>query len=98
MKKILLAVCALFMVNAMFAQSYVRTTDAKNVSVKKSTVTGRETAVPENITPMTRSIVGASFMGTTYYDLQTNGAMPQKMLILRIAVVLVITTSMAALG
>ena len=78
MKKILLAVCALFMVNAMFAQSYVRTTDAKNVSVKKSTVTGRETAVPENITPMTRSIVGANFMGTTYYDLQTNGAMPQK--------------------
>lgn len=78
MKKILLAVCALFMVNAMFAQSYVRTTDAKNVSVKKSTVTGRETAVPENITPMTRSIVGANFMGTTYYDLQTNGTMPQK--------------------
>ncbi len=78
MKKILLAVCALFMVNAMFAQSYVRTTDAKNVSVKKSTVTGRETAVPENITPMTRSSVSANFMGTTYYDLQTNGAMPQK--------------------
>lgn len=78
MKKILLAVCALFMVNAMFAQSYVRTTDARNVSVKKSTVTGRETAVPENITPMTRSSVSANFMGTTYYDLQTNGSMPQK--------------------
>ena len=66
------------MVNAMFAQSYVRTTDARNVSVKKSTVTGRETAVPENITPMTRSSVSANFMGTTYYDLQTNGTMPQK--------------------
>jgi hypothetical protein len=62
----------------MFAQSYVRTTDARNVSVKKSTVTGRETAVPENITPMTRSSVSANFMGTTYYDLQTNGTMPQK--------------------
>ena len=78
MKKLLLAVSALFLVSAVFAQGVVRTTDAKNVPMVKKTITGRETAAPENVIPMMRS-TSRNYIGTTYYDLQTNGSMAPKM-------------------
>lgn len=78
MKKILLAVSALFLVSAVFAQGVVRTTDAKNVPMVKKTITGRETAAPENVIPMMRS-TSRNYIGTTFYDLQTNGSMSPKM-------------------
>lgn len=78
MKKFLLAVSALFLVSAVFAQGVVRTTDAKNVSMVKKTITGRETATPENVIPMMRT-VNHNYIGTTFYDLQSNGSMSQKM-------------------
>ena len=68
MKKLLLAVSALFLVSAVFAQGVVRTTDAKNVPMVKKTITGRETAAPENVIPMMRS-TSRNYIGTTYYDL-----------------------------
>ena len=78
MKKLLLAVSALFLVSAVFAQGVVRTTDAKNVPMVKKTITGRETAAPENVIQMMRS-TSRNYIGTTYYDLQTNGSMAPKM-------------------
>ena len=78
MKKILLAVSALFLVSAVFAQDLMRTTDARNVQMKTKIVSGRETAVPENVMPMVRAH-SSNFIGTTFYDLQSNGSMSQKM-------------------
>lgn len=78
MKKILLAVTALFMINAMFAQDMVKTTSLSNIPMVKKTITGREEAAPQNIiNPITRA-VSRNFVGTTYYDLQTNGSMSNK--------------------
>lgn len=77
MKKFLLAVSALFLVSAVFGQNMVRITDAKTVPMVKKTITGRETATPENVIPMMRS-TSRNYIGTTYYDLQTNGSMSQK--------------------
>ena len=79
MKKFLLAVTALFLVSAVFAQGVVRTTNARNVSMEKKIITGRETAAPENVIPMMRS-TSRSYLGTTFYDLQTNGSMSQRMI------------------
>lgn len=78
MKKFLLAVSALFLVSAVFAQNMVRVTDAKNVPMVKKTITGRETNVPENVTPMMRT-TSRNYIGTTFYDLQTNGSMAPKL-------------------
>ena len=78
MKKFLLAVSALFLVSAVFAQGVERTTSAKNVPMVKKTITGRETATPENVIPMMRS-TSRSYIGQTFYDLQTNGSMAPKM-------------------
>lgn len=78
MKKILLAVSALFLFSAVFAQDMKRTTDVRNVQMVTKTISGRETAVPENIAPMMRT-VSHNYIGTTYYDLQSNGSMAQKM-------------------
>ena len=78
MKKILLAVSALFLINAVFAQGVVKTRDNMNVQKVKTTITGREEAAPQQVMPMTR-MVDRNFIGATYYDLQTNGSMPQKM-------------------
>jgi hypothetical protein len=77
MKKILLAVSALFLINAIFAQDVVKTRDNMKVQKVKTTMTGREEAVPQQVMPMTRAMA-REFIGTTYYDLQTNGSMPQK--------------------
>ena len=77
MKKILLAVCALFICSTVFAQSTVITNNFKNVAVKKTTVTGREEAAPANVNPITRAH-NNNFLGTTFYDLQTNGSQAQK--------------------
>lgn len=77
MKKILLAVCALFICSTVFAQSTVITNNFKNVAVKKTTVTGREEAAPLNVNPITRAH-NNNFLGTTFYDLQTNGTQAQR--------------------
>ena len=78
MKKFLLAVSALFLVSAIFAQGTATSADVRNVSMQKKVITGRETAAPENVIPMMRATT-RNFIGTTYYDLQTNGSMAQKM-------------------
>lgn len=78
MKKILLAVTALFLVNAMFAQDVAKVRNMNTVAMKKTFITGREEAVPQQVMPMLRA-QSHNFIGTTYYDLQTNGSMPNKM-------------------
>jgi hypothetical protein len=80
MKKILLAVSALFLVGAVFAQS-------ERVDVRKQAVlttnqkvyhTGfEEGAVPQTLAPITR-IYNRGYIGMTYYDLQTNGSMSNR--------------------
>lgn len=82
MKKILLAVSALFLVNAMFAQTQRVDARAQKVSIPyhKTEITGREQlAEPENVNPMTRNM-SRNFIGTTYYDLQTNGSMTSRII------------------
>lgn len=80
MKKFLLAVFALLLINAMYAQMQradVRR-NAPSAIAHKTTLTGFENgAVPENIAPMTR-FMSRNYIGTTYYDCQSNGSMPCK--------------------
>lgn len=78
MKKILLAVSALFLINAMFAQEFVRTSTIPMKQHKKTFITGREDGVPQQVAPMTRAM-SRNFIGTTYYDLQSNGSMAPKL-------------------
>ena len=80
MKKILLAVSALFLFSAVFAQSERVDIRKQVVSTanQKSYLTGfEEGAVPQTISPITR-IYDRSFIGMTYYDLQTNGSMSNR--------------------
>ena len=77
MKKILLAVSAFFLINAMFAQDVATNRNMSTVPMKKTFITGREEAVPEQISPMVRA-TSRNFIGTTFYDLQTNGSMANK--------------------
>ena len=77
MKKILLAVTALFLVGAVFAQDVAKTRNMNTVAMKKTFVTGREEAVPQQVMPILRSH-SHNFIGKTYYDLQTNGSMANK--------------------
>ena len=77
MKKILLAVTALFLVNAMFAQDVVKTRDLNTVAMKKTVFTGREEAAPQEAMPMLRN-TSRNIIGTTFYDLQTNGSQAPK--------------------
>ena len=77
MKKILLAVTALFLVNAMFAQDVVKSRDLSTVAMKKTVFTGREEAAPQAVTPMLRT-TSRGIIGTTFYDLQTNGSQAPK--------------------
>lgn len=75
MKKFLLAVFALLIVSATFAQ---KVTSLKDVQVKKTYSTGNEfIAAPENDEPMVRTL-SRNFIGATYYDLQTNGSMSNR--------------------
>ena len=76
MKKILLAVTALFLVSATFAQSRIDTRQSAISSVaKKVQLSGfEEGAVPQNLAPITRAN-SRNFIGMTYYDCQTNGSM-----------------------
>ena len=79
MKKILLAVTALFLVSAVFAQDMAKAKDVRKVQMVNKTITGRETGgVPEISVPMVRS-TSHNYIGTTYYDLQSNGSMSQRM-------------------
>jgi CBS domain-containing protein len=77
MKKILLAVSALFLVSAVFAQGEridVRK-QALSAPAQKVQLTGfEEGAVPQTLAPITRA-TDRAFIGMTYYDLQTNGSM-----------------------
>ena len=77
MKKILLAVSALFLINAMFAQDVVKTRNLNTVAMKKTVFTGREEAAPQEVTPMLRT-TSRNIIGTTFYDLQTNGSQAPK--------------------
>ncbi len=80
MKKLLLAVSALFLVSAVFAQGErvdVRQ-QALSTTAQKVTLTGfEEGAVPQTLAPVTRRY-DRNFIGMTYYDLQTNGSMSNK--------------------
>ena len=79
MKKILLAVTAFFLINAIFAQDVAKSRNMNTVAMKKTFVTGREEAAPEQVMPMVR-VTSRNFIGTTYYDLQTNGSMANKVI------------------
>ena len=78
MKKILLAVSALFLVSAVFAQDVATKRNMNTVAKNKTIMTGREEAAPEQAAPMVRNL-SRSFIGTTFYDLQTNGSQAPKM-------------------
>ena len=81
MKKILLAVSALFLVSAVFAQSgrvaFSRQNALSTVSQKVQLTGFEEGAVPQTLAPITRANSRA-FIGMTYYDLQTNGSMASR--------------------
>ena len=81
MKKLLLAVSALFLVSAVFAQSERVAQMRQNAPSKvmqKTELTGfEEGAVPQTLAPITRAHV-RDFIGMTYYDLQTNGSMSNR--------------------
>ena len=79
MKKILLAVTVLFMVSAVSAQVDKVNGRANAVSAPYHKVQLKgteEVAVPHASVPMMRSL-RRNFVGTTYYDCQTNGSMAQ---------------------
>ena len=79
MKKILLAVTALFIVGAVFAQSErvdVRKNAVAVPYVKKAQLTGFEQGAEPQIQPS--RLVGRNFIGTTFYDCQSNGSMSQR--------------------
>ena len=78
MKKFLLAVTALFLVSAVFAQDVASKRNMNTVAKEKTIMTGREEAAPQTPAPMVRS-VSRNFLGTTFYDLQTNGSMAPKL-------------------
>ena len=81
MKKILLAVTALFIVGAVFAQNE-RVDLRKNAVavpyVKKTQLTGFEQGAEPQVQPSMMRAVGRNFIGTTFYDCQTNGSMAQR--------------------
>lgn len=78
MKKILLAVTSLFLINAMFAQDVAKHRNMNTVAMKKTVLTGREEAAPQGAVPMVRNI-SRNIIGTTFYDLQTNGSQAPKL-------------------
>lgn len=78
MKKLLLAFSALFLIGAVYAQTErvaLSRSNALSSQYQKNQFTGfEEGAAPQTIIPMTRAN-SRSFIGSTYYDLQTNGSM-----------------------
>lgn len=82
MKKILLAVTALFLVSAIFAQSGrvdVRQ-QALSTVAKKVQLTGFEQgAIPQTLAPITRA-TSRNYIGMTYYDCQSNGSMASRII------------------
>lgn len=78
MKKILLAVTALFLVSAVFAQDVASKRNMNTVAKVKTVMNGREEAAPQTPAPMVRNL-SRNFLGTTFYDLQTNGSMAPKL-------------------
>lgn len=80
MKKILLAVCALFMFSAVFAQSERVDMRKHAVAVPykgKTQLTGFEQGAEPQVQPS--RYVGRNFIGSTFYDVQSNGSMAQRM-------------------
>jgi hypothetical protein len=77
MKKILLAVSALFLFGATFAQTnVVNRHNEPSVTTKRIALTGfEEGAVPSTVKPMMRNM-SRSYVGVTSYDCQSNGSMP----------------------
>ncbi len=83
MKKILLAVCALFMISAVFAQGErvdVRKQAFAVSNAKKTTLTGFEQGAEPQAQPSMMRSLSRNFIGTTFYDCQTNGSMPQRII------------------
>ena len=81
MKKILLAVCALFMISAVFAQNErvdIRKNAVAVPYVKKTQLTGFEQGAEPQVQPS--RFVGRNYIGSTFYDCQTNGSMSQRMI------------------
>ncbi len=81
MKKILLAVCALFVFGAVFAQNGrvdVRKNAVAVPYVKKAQLTGFEEGAEPQVQPSMVRSLSRNFIGTTFYDCQTNGSMSQR--------------------
>lgn len=81
MRKILFTLTALALTVALFAQTPVKLSkrEAASIPVKVHALTGNEVgeAAPAQFANMLRS---GSFIGATYYDLQTNGSMSNRIL------------------
>jgi hypothetical protein len=80
MKKLLLAVSVLFFASAVSAQTNVVNARAKGTPVPYHKVQLKgteEVAVPQSIAPMMRT-TSRNFIGTTYYDCQSNGSMASR--------------------
>ncbi|MCQ2284534.1 MAG: T9SS type A sorting domain-containing protein [Bacteroidales bacterium] len=80
MKKFLLALTAVCLVGSVFAQSDLRMTkqQAATISAKKVIYNGNEDlAIPANFSSMLRT---GTFIGSTYYDLQSNGSLSNKLI------------------
>lgn len=83
MKKILLAVCALFVFGAVFAQNGrvdVRKNAVAVPYVKKAQLTGFEEGAEPQVQPSMMRSLSRNFIGTTFYDCQTNGSMSQRII------------------
>lgn len=83
MKKILLAVCALFVFGAVFAQNGrvdVRKNAVAVPYVKKAQLTGFEEGAEPQVQPSMMRSLSRNFIGTTFYDCQSNGSMSQRII------------------
>lgn len=79
MKKLLLAVTTMFVAGAVFAQTApvkLSRQEAERISVS---VPLHQQAVPQNVPTLRSNIIPSSGIGQTYYDLQTNGSIPQRL-------------------
>lgn len=81
MKKVLLSfLIASFAIAAIAQNAVLQSVDPASVSVeKKAALTGRETYVPEVMTsPVNNRYTPGNYVGHTYYDLQTNSSLSNR--------------------
>lgn len=79
MKKLLLAVTALFVAGSAFAQTTPAMISKKQAERISVSVPMHQQAIPQNLPAFRSDIVPSSAIGQTYYDLQTNGSIPQRL-------------------